>query len=133
MRKQDVQLYGEDAALYFGAGGSALWMALGGPDTIGVLQEVIPRVAARGTTAAAPPAFRAVLHLTSWLGMIGAESSANERQFATAARQAFTDPDADALRLELVPGANGLQMRVRFDEGYIRLVGLALSDRMRQR
>jgi hypothetical protein len=134
MRKQDVQLYGDDAGLYIGAGESALWMALGGADAIGVLQEVIPRVAARRTAAAdAPPAFRAVLHLTSWLGMIGAESSANERQFAAAARQAFTDPDADTLRLELVPGMNGLRLRVRFDEGYIRLVGLALSEHMRQR
>lgn len=134
LRKQDRQLYGDDAAFYIGAGNGAIWIAVGGSDTTRVLEDVLTRTASPGGPPPSQPipALQADLRLTSWLGMVGSEASEQARQFAAAARRAFSNPDADALRMQVIPGGEGLRLAVHLDEGYIRLLGLTLTEKMRK-
>jgi hypothetical protein len=135
VRKQDERLYGADVGLYVGAGREALWVALGGEQTPEVLEELFR--AQDGRAAPAPdgarvPLLHGKLHLTNWIGLAGEGEGDQQRELFQAARSAFADPERDGLTLELVPSDHGLRLAISADEGYIRLIGLALAARMRQ-
>lgn len=130
IRQQDERLYGSDAALYVGVGQEAIWLALGGAETPDVLARFISGAPAEVAAEQSPPPLLSLdLHLSSWIGLAGDGSSNKERRFIEAARMAFTDPDRDGLHVEIVPGDSGLQLTARLDEGYLRLLGLALAQR----
>ena len=74
----------------------------------------------------------AAVHLTNWIGVVGDGTGAEAQRFIEAARTAFSDPEQDGLAVELGPTDEGLRLHVKVDEGYIRLLGLALAARMRQ-
>jgi hypothetical protein len=133
IRQQDERLYGADAALYVGAGQDAIWLALGGADTPEVLSRFISGVGATDRAESSrPPLLSLDLHLSSWIGLAGDGRSTNERKFIEVARTAFNDPDRDGLHLEIVSDESGLQLTMQLDEGYVRLFGLALAQRLRQ-
>ncbi len=133
VRMQDEQLYGSDLALYVGAGRDALWVALGGAQAPEVLEEAMTAEGhGAGDDARRVPLLHAAVHLTNWIGVVGDGSGAEAQRFIDAARKAFSDPEQDALAVELGPTDEGLRLHVQVDEGYIRLLGLALAARMRQ-
>jgi hypothetical protein len=132
VRMQDEQLYGADLALYVGAGRDALWVALGGTQTPDVLEEAMTRAAdGANDNPRRVPLLHAAVHLTNWIGVVGGGDGAEARQFLEAARTAFSDPEQDGLVVELGPTDEGLRLHVKVDEGYIRLLGLALAARMK--
>lgn len=133
VRKQDERLYGPDVALHVGIGRDAIWIALGGAEAPRVLTEFIDASAqSAGKPAAegAPPLLALDVHLATWIGLAGTGGTGEQRGFIEAARVAFADPDQDGLRALLTPGDNGLRLAVQVDEGYLRLLGLALAKRL---
>ncbi len=133
VRKQDERLYGPDAALYVGVGGDAIWIALGGDDAPRVLTDFITASASSAdATSTAPPLLALDLHLSTWIGLAGNGGTGEQRGFVEAARIAFADPDQDGLRAVVTPQEDGLRIAVQADEGYIRLLGLALADRLQR-
>jgi hypothetical protein len=133
VRMQDEQLYGADLALYVGAGRDALWVALGGAQTPELLEDVMTAAVDGGSNdASRVPLLHAAVHLTNWIGVVGDGTGAEAQRFIEAARTAFSDPEQDGLAVELGPTDQGLRFHAKVDEGYIRLLGLALAARMRQ-
>ncbi|NOX54947.1 MAG: hypothetical protein GXP27_11035 [Planctomycetes bacterium] len=65
--------------------------------------------------------------MTDWV-----QNADPERPFGRIGRQAF-QPDADALRVELQPTDDGARLRVEFEEGFLKLIGLLLTQRLEQR
>ena len=133
VRKQDELLYGPDAALHIGIGRDAIWVALGGAEAPRVLTEFIEastQAADDSSATGAPPLLALDVHLSTWIGLAGSGGTGEQRGFIETARIAFADPDQDGLRAVLTPSDNGLRLAVQVDEGYLRLLGLALAHRL---
>ena len=133
VRKQDERLYGPDAALHVGIGRDAIWIALGGAEAPRVLTEFIEASAQAdgdSATGSTPPLLALDVHLSTWIGLAGTGGTGEQRGFIEAARVAFAVPDQDGLRAVLTPGDRGLRLAVQVDEGYLRLLGLALAKRL---
>lgn len=134
IRKQDERLYGPDAALYVAAGNEAVWLALGGPHASDVLAAHMTASGDDTREAASPAPLLAVdVHLSSWIGLAGGGNSGSERRFLEAARLAFIDPEQDGMQLRLTTEEAGLRLAVDLDEGYVRLLGLALKQRLERK
>jgi hypothetical protein len=138
IRRQDRRLYGDDVALYLGAGQDAVWLAMGGggDQTAEALSSIIlapPRRLHADSERTAPlPILQASLHLSHWLALAGEGNSERQRKLAEAARVAFSSTADDGVHLELFADEAGLRLNVQADRGYIRLFGVALAARMQQ-
>jgi len=131
LRVQDERLYGPDAALHVGVGKGALWVAVGGGQTTAALETALADSSDdHGNASSVVPLVDAEIRLSSWIGLAG--TGGNRRQFVEAARLAFDDPDRDGLRIRLVPSESGLRLQAELDEGYLRLLGMALAARMKR-
>jgi hypothetical protein len=151
MSARDRRLYGDDSAMYIGAGEGALWFAVGGVGALDALRDVVmtvvePRKPGENKDPNAP--FQLVMNLSSWLEMTApsdtgadlpaAPEGANERliarrnRFRKLAADAFAQ-GGDKLRLEVKPTETGAHLRVTLEEGFVRLLGLAISSRVDQR
>jgi hypothetical protein len=145
LRKRDRRLYGEDAAIYLAAGRGALWVAVGGEGTASQLAEAIvldelpgevlharPRSLTGGAPAA--PSGGTFVDLSvdagDWVHMARTEAGGSDARFAELARRAFESGDEDRLRLWVQPADDGLRVHLHLEHGYVRLLGLALADRL---
>jgi hypothetical protein len=123
--------------LYFGTGRGTCWMALGCggvPATLDHAVEAVRRdrsqaslpataTTAPTTTTTAP--FSLVVHAASWL-KLPARRERNEARLE-AFREAVS-PEIDSVRLEITPQENGVRTTLRFEEGFVRLLGMQLAE-----
>lgn len=121
-RAAEKRVYGEDSSIYLGIGKSVLWFALGGNDAQDALKKAIDAVSepVEKPTQAAPLQF--VMNLSDWMDVF------DPKQRSANARKAFTE-GKDAVRLDVQGIADGIRVRLRFDEGFMTFVGLGMVQR----
>jgi hypothetical protein len=125
-RPQDRLLYGDDASLLVGVGQEAVWFGLGGNQTEKHLATAL-EAPDRNTDRGEPALLRVRFHLTDWLGMIGEEAAQEAKNFRIVAERAFPEPQDDQFEFTISPTSSGLRARVTVEQGYLRLIGHAIS------
>lgn len=151
-------LYGGKPQLYIGAGRGSVWFAVGKEDAAKQLKAAMTQVETPATDAITPDKiapFQMVLNLSSWIALSGdgearpqpdravpddeqeaerqarrrARFEAQRKARQEAARKAF-NPDNDLLRVSTQAIRDGFRLKVQFDEGFIRYMGIRASDRL---
>jgi hypothetical protein len=125
----DKRMFGEESALYFGTDNQALWFTVGGEAAIPTLRSAIDRVAAgndggprRGELAP----FQVIVNLTEWIH-INQSDREQPGRFAALALEAFEADGSDIIRADARSLKNGFRVRVQVENGFLRLLGLAIS------
>jgi hypothetical protein len=127
----EQRFFGGNPSLYLGTGPDAVWLAIGTDEALRQLQQAIDlyreSAGKPDTSNIRRPPFQLVARLARWLQLPandrGGRGPSQGRQLA---EQAFTGED-DALRIEMYPTETGLRIRIQLDEGFLRLIGLALG------
>lgn len=128
----DKRMFGEESALYFGTDNQALWFCVGGDAAIPTLRTAIDRIAA-GTDAGprrgelAP--FQVIINLTEWININQSDRDQPGR-FAALALEAFEADGSDIIRADARSLKNGFRFRVQVENGFLRLLGLAIARRI---
>lgn len=125
--------FGESPALYFGTDGQALWVAFGADDAIPTLKSAIDRVSQGGAAATRQSApVRFIVNATEWIRLRTTETD-RPRPFAELALNAFEADGSDVIRADIKPIENGFRLRIQLENGFLRLIGLAISGRIDSR
>lgn len=126
----DERMFGGKPGMYIGASDQAMWLAIG-RDPMPELKQAIDLVresAARATPPAGGSPLRVTARLNRWMQLQpndrGGRGPDVGRQLA---EQAFAFDDDDALRMDLRPTEHGVRMRLSFDEGFLRFLGMAVG------
>ena len=117
-------IYGRKPAVYLGTGPRAVWFAFGDSGALAALKQSIDKINSgrrRITRNKRGAPFQVVLNMNRWLESLDQESS-----FATLARQAFAN-GGDHLQVDIRPTDTGVRLRVRAEEGFIRLLGMSIG------
>ncbi len=128
----DKRMFGEESALYFGTDNQALWFCVGGDAAIPTLRSAIDRVAAGEDTGLrrgelAP--FQVIVNLTEWI-QINQSDRETPGRFAALALEAFEADGSDIIRADARSLKNGFRVRIQVENGFLRLLGLAISRRI---
>jgi hypothetical protein len=147
-------------ALYIGAGRGAVWFGVGKDGTAEQLKNAMTLVETIPSQPITPDRiapFQIVMNLSSWIALGGDEEPAEpenlevpgdekeaQRQAArraareadrqaraVAAREAFK-PENDRLLISARPIQDGFRFRLQFDEGFIRFLGIRISQGLDQ-
>lgn len=127
--RRDRRLFGEESALYFGTDNQALWFAVGGDDAIPTLRAAIDRVAAgndAGPRRGELAPFQLVVNMSEWI-LISQSERDQPGRFASLALEAFAEEGSDILRADARALKNGFRVRVQVENGFLRLLGLAIA------
>lgn len=128
----DKRMFGAESALYFGTDNQALWFCVGGDAAIPTLRTAIDRIAA-GTDAGprrgelAP--FQVIINLTEWIN-INQQERTKPGRFAALALEAFEADGSDIIRADARSLKNGFRFRVQVENGFLRLLGMAIARRI---
>ncbi len=122
--------YGGPPDLYYGVGDQVFWLALGGAGVIPEIDKAIDVLAdpvSRDLVSSTAP-FELMFRAVPWLGLPqserGGKRAAERRELVQSAMKS----DSDALRVEVRPSESGVRLTLRFDEGFVRLLGLTLAQ-----
>lgn len=132
VRKQDRILYGDEPAMYVGAGRDAFWFALGGSDAPQNLDKALSGETSPPSTRGSDglhPLLEVDIRMQPWIELVSSGSQQQAKAFVTAARAAFAETDQDRLHAEMTAKEGELRLQVRMDEGYIRMLAPVLSAR----
>ena len=125
-RDEDRRIYGGDPSVYVGTGNGVAWFGLGGDEVLEELDFTIDQYLA--TSAAASQGSTAPLQLVfrmlPWLELPEEENANPLRRELT--NEAMAD-GGDAVRIEVRPNESGVRIRMQFEQGFVRLLGLLLS------
>ena len=131
----DVRLFGGPPTVYVGASDLAVWLAIG-QDQMTELKRAIDLVresAARAAPRVSGSPWRVTIRLNRWMQLEandrGGRGPSVPRQIA---EEAFAHGDDDALRLDVRPTEHGARIRVQFDEGFLRFIGLVVGRQVDQ-
>lgn len=130
--RNEKRMFGEESALYFGTDNQALWFCVGGDAAIPTLRSAIDRVAAGEDTGLrrgelAP--FQVIVNLTEWI-QINQSDRETPGRFAALALEAFEADGSDIIRADARSLKNGFRVRIQVENGFLRLLGLAISRRI---
>lgn len=126
------QMFGDESALYFGTDNQALWFTVGGDDAIPTLRAAIDRIAAgndAGPKRGELAPFQVVVNLTEWININQSDRDQPGR-FAALALQAFEADGSDVARLDARTLKDGFRVRIQVENGFLRLLGLAVAGRI---
>jgi hypothetical protein len=129
---RDKRTFGENSALYFGTDNQALWFTVGGDDAIPTLRAAIDRVAAgkdAGPQRGELAPFQLIVNLSEWIHLNQSDRDEPGR-FAALALQAFEQNGSDVLRVDARALKNGFRFRIQAENGFLRLLGLAIASRI---
>jgi hypothetical protein len=107
-------------------GQEAVWFGLGGDRTEQHLTAALD-APDHSSDRNERPLLRVRFHLTDWLGMIGDDADQNAKNFRLVAERAFPEPEDDQFEFTISPSSSGLRARMTFEQGYLRLIGHAIS------
>ena len=125
----EQSLYGKDSTLYVGAGGNALWIAVGHDK---LQNEVRERIMAAATESDRSAVIGSIeLHVRPWLPYL--EKIGRDPQFVDALKTAFTDEQHDAIHATVQVEPDGLSSQITFDEPFLQLIATAITGRMKGR
>lgn len=125
------RMFGGNPSLLVGTGTRAIWFAIGTDVALPSLQQAIDLVQ---ETASQPPPSTAgaapiqlISRMNGWL-QIPPEDRGDRgpRPFRMMAEEAFAGED-DALRVDVRPTETGVRVRIQLDEGFLRLLGMAIG------
>lgn len=138
--RNEERLYGGKPEVYVGTSARALWFAVGTDAALPSLKDAID-IVRQSPTQPAPVGgnvpFQLTARVAKWIELPEPEATVSdnenlnrfrERQAARAkdrrelAEEAFSD--TDTFRIEARPTDNGFRVRFRFDEGFLRMMGL---------
>lgn len=127
----EKMLYGENVSALIGTDQEALWFCLGGDTALPTLKDAMDRVTASRANPPAPASsstvpFEFVMHLNHWIGL-RAQDQENLPPPARLAKEAFAQANSDTLRIDIRPIENGFRMRAELQNGFLRLLGLAIA------
>ena len=124
--KEDMRIYGGHPSVYLGSGNGIFWFGLGGDAVLSELDFAIdlmletPPGTLKGSTAPLQIVFR----MLPWLDLPERENgNPDGRELA----QDAMDSGKDAVRIDVRPTENGGRIRMQFEEGFVRLLGLILA------
>ena len=128
----DKRMFGEESALYFGTDNQALWFTVGGDAAMPTLRAAIDRITAGSDTGLrrdelAP--FQLIVNLTEWININQSDRDQPGR-FAALALEAFDADGSDIARLDARTLKNGFRVRIQVENGFLRLLGLAVASRI---
>jgi len=129
---RDKRMFGDESALYFGTDNQALWFTVGGDDAIPTLRAAIDRIAAgndAGPRRGELAPFQVVVNLTEWININQSDRDQPGR-FAALALQAFEADGSDVARLDARTLKDGFRVRIQVENGFLRLLGLAVAGRI---
>jgi hypothetical protein len=129
----EQQIYGGKPTVHVGSGQRAVWFSVGAEGSFAELKRAMDTVleANASGTANAPGGalrsapFQAVFRVTPWMRIPppDGDNGAARRELVGEALQ----KQNDAVKVEVRPTETGLRVRVALDEGFIKLLGLALA------
>ncbi|MEZ5942564.1 MAG: hypothetical protein R3C18_14310 [Planctomycetaceae bacterium] len=125
----EQSLYGKDSTLYVGAGGNALWIAVGHDKLQDEVRERMTAVASENDWPARIGSIE--LHVRPWLPYL--EKIGRDPQFVDALKTAFADEQRDAIHATVQVEPDGLSSQVTFDEPFLQLIATAITGRMKGR
>lgn len=129
-RDEDERLYGADSSLMLGAGRRAVWFAVGGGDAMSLLTKAMDTVeeslAAPGEREPDAP-FRLTVNISDWLKQTAEDGEGG--RFRDLATESFSD-GGDQLQVTVRPTETGVRVQVKLDEGFLRLMGKGIGDRV---
>lgn len=129
-RREDKRLYGNEPSLYIGSTPKAIWFAVGEDQAIPALKNAMDTVVqaqkgGRNRSQSAP--LTVIVNAGRWLGMGPLEGEEDRpRPLQEFADKAFT-PENDEVKFEVQTTDDGARLRIEVNEGFLRLLGLALS------
>ncbi|MAG92899.1 MAG: hypothetical protein CMJ48_04030 [Planctomycetaceae bacterium] len=129
--RSDERLYGKERALYVGAGNKAIWFAVGGDEALPALKAAMDKVLEPrrpGENKDPDTPLQVIMNMGTWIAMSAGDEGGGGR-FREVASDAFAK-GGQTLRVEVKPTESGARMRVTFEEGFIRLIGLSISRQM---
>ncbi|MBD3674622.1 MAG: hypothetical protein HUJ26_13955 [Planctomycetaceae bacterium] len=118
------RVFGEDWSFYFGAGERTLWFLMGDEEVLIAVHDAIDKILDPASQQALPDAapFRFTLNMSQWLAMF--ENPDREPgEFRQKVNETFEAGD-DRIVADMTPKENGLRYRIRFEEGFVKIVGL---------
>lgn len=121
------RVFGENWSMYFGAGERTLWFLMGGEEALIAVHDAIDKILDPASQQSLPDSapFRFTLNMSQWMGIF--ENPERERQgFGKKVAENFEAGD-DRIIADMTPKENGIRYRVRFEEGFVRLVGFAVA------
>lgn len=125
----DHRMFGGKPSVYLGFSDQAFWFALGN-NPLPQLENAIDLVRESASRAAPPTGspFRVTLRMNRWMQLPandrGGRGPSTPRELA---EQAFAFEDDDALRIDVRPTEHGARIRLNFDEGFLRFLGMAIG------
>ena len=124
--REQQRIYGGDPSVYLGSGNGVFWFGLGGDAVVDELDFAIDQYlassATSGSSTTAP--FQLVFRMLPWMDLPERENADPlQRELAS---EAMSD-GGDAVRVEVRPNENGLRVRMQFEKGFVRLLGLVIS------
>lgn len=122
-------MFGKSPAFYVGVGANTIWFTFGGDHALNSLKSSMDKVADRSrigqkTNTRAP--VHAVANISRWLS-IAPTGEKGPGKGRLQAEKAFV-PGKDRISFEVRPLDNGVRMRVKFEEGMVQFVGIALAE-----
>eukprot|EP00913_Durusdinium_trenchii_P023451 g22029.t1 len=130
--RQMTRVFGEKPSFLVGAGSTTLWIAVGGAKSTTALRQAMDAAGDRskiGQKKESSAPIQMAVNMSSWFALIG-NGNGNGRPGAVRelATKAFSK-GGDDIRVALRTTENGLRLRVKFGEGFIRFIGMAIYSR----
>ncbi|MEZ6055288.1 MAG: hypothetical protein R3C01_01160 [Planctomycetaceae bacterium] len=141
---QERRVYGGTPEVFVGTSSRIVWFAVGKDEALPALKgaiDIMRQAPTQPVPAGGNVPFQLTARIAKWIQLPEPEfpmaegteenpgrSRSNERRAARAkerrevAQEAFSE--TDTLRIEARPTDSGLRIRVRFDEGFLRMMGL---------
>lgn len=132
--RQMQRVFGESPSLLIGASSKEFWAAFGGETAFAELRKAIDKVTDRkevGREKGTAAPLKMALNVAPWLALSD-DNADRPRPGRELARQAFAK-GGDGIRLEVRTTENGLRLRARFGEGFLKFLGLAIARQYERR
>lgn len=127
----EQRLFGGRPSLLVGTGSQALWFAIGTDVALPSMKQAIDLVQQSAgqppVTASGAAPIQLISRMNGWL-QIPPRNRGDDgpRPFRLMAEEAFAGDD-DSLRIEVRPTETGVRGRIQLDEGFLRLLGMAIG------
>ena len=121
------RIFGDEWSFYFGAGERTLWFVMGGDQALPAAHDAIDKILDPAAQQSLPDSapFRFSMTMSEWIALF--ENPDRERRGFGKVMAETLEAGDDRIIADMTPKENGIRYRIRFEEGFVRLIGLALS------
>lgn len=124
---EEQRIYGGQPSLFIGAGNGVLWLGVGGKDVLSEIDFAIDLMLETppGTFDGSSAPFQVVFRMLPWLDLrLSENETPQQRELVDDAME----KGKDAVRIDVRPTETGGRIRIQFEEGFVRLLGLILAE-----